>query len=105
MTSSTRNQLETKKKERDRQELEARIEVLELTIKTHPADRCSHGSDCWDAGADEARVANQHVVLLNNALEILAGFYNKEVSLLQHPADPAPPPGFKEDKKIFSLPV
>merc|ERR1740138_1724658 len=49
-------------------------------------------------------VADQRasVALLSKALEILAGFYNKEASLLQQkqePAGPPPPPGFKEYKK------
>merc|ERR550537_1463938 len=114
-----KNQLETEKKERERQDLEARIEDLELTIKTLTeqidalkAQIAEMQVQMKRAGEDREKenkefqqtVADQRasVVLLNKALEILAGFYNKEASLLQQkqePAGPPPPPGFKEYKK------
>jgi len=114
-----KNQLETEKKERERQDLEARIEDLELTIKTLTeqiddlkAQIAEMQVQMKRAGEDREKsnkdfqqtVADQRasVVLLNKALEILSGFYNKEASLLQQkqePAGPPPPPGFKEYKK------
>jgi chaperonin cofactor prefoldin len=114
-----KNQLETEKKERERQDLEARIEDLELTIKTLTeqiddlkAQIAEMQVQMKRAGEDREKenkefqqtVADQRasVVLLNKALEILQGFYNKEASLLQQkqePAGPPPPPGFKEYKK------
>jgi len=114
-----KNQLETEKKERERQDLEARIEDLELTIKTLTEQIDSLKAQIAEmqvqmkrAGEDREKenkefqqtVADQRasVVLLNKALEILSGFYNKEASLLQQkqePAGPPPPPGFKEYKK------
>jgi len=117
--SSTKTSLRRKKKERERQDLEARIEDLELTIKTLTEQIDSLKSQIAEmqvqmkrAGEDREKenkefqqtVADQRasVVLLNKALEILSGFYNKEASLLQQkqePAGPPPPPGFKEYKK------
>jgi len=114
-----KNQLETEKKERERQDLEARIEDLELTIKTLTeqidalkAQIAEMQVQMKRAGEDREKenkefqqtVADQRasVVLLNKALEILSGFYNKEAALLQQkqePAGPPPPPGFKEYKK------
>jgi len=114
-----KNQLETEKKERERQDLEARIEDLELTIKTLTEEIDALKAKIAEmqvqmkrAGEDREKenkefqqtVADQRasVVLLNKALEILSGFYNKEASLLQQkqePAGPPPPPGFKEYKK------
>merc|ERR1719502_2571683 len=114
-----KNQLETEKKEREKQDLEARIEDLELTIKTLTEQIDALKAEIADmqvqmkrAGEDREKankefqqsVADQRasVVLLNKALEILSGFYNKEASLLQQkqePAGPPPPPGFKEYKK------
>jgi len=114
-----KNQLETEKKERERQDLEARIEDLELTIKTLTeqidalkAQIAEMQVQMKRAGEDREKenkefqqtVADQRasVVLLNKALEILAGFYNKAALLQQskqEPAGPPPPPGFKEYKK------
>merc|ERR1719473_2308184 len=113
-----KNQLETEKKERERQDLEARIEDLELTIKTLTeqidalkAEIAEMQVQMKRAGEDREKenkefqqtVADQRasVVLLNKALEILSGFYNKAALLQQkqEPAGPPPPPGFKEYKK------
>jgi predicted RNase H-like nuclease (RuvC/YqgF family) len=114
-----KNQLETEKKERERQDLEARIEDLELTIKTLTeqidalkAQIAEMQVQMKRAGEDREKenkefqqtVADQRasVVLLNKALEILSGFYNKAALLQQkkqEPAGPPPPPGFKEYKK------
>jgi len=113
-----KNQLETEKKERERQDLEAKIEDLELTIKTLTeeidnlkAEIAAMQVQMKRAGEDREKsnkefqqtVADQRasVVLLNKALEILQGFYNKAALLQQkqEPAGPPPPPGFKEYKK------
>merc|ERR1719198_2695332 len=113
------NQLQTEKKEREKIDLEAKIEDLELTIKTLTEQIDTLKSEISEMqvqmkrnGEDREKenkefqqtVADQRasVVLLSKALEILSGFYNKEASLLQQkqePAGPPPPPGFKEYKK------
>jgi len=113
------NQLETEKKDRERQDLEAKIEDLELTIKTLTeqieqlkAEIAELQVQMKRAGEDREKenkefqqtVADQRasVVLLTKALDILNGFYKKAAVLVQQgqePAGPPPPPGFKEYKK------
>merc|ERR1719335_129567 len=113
------NQLQTEKKDREKEDLLALIEDLELTIKTLTSEIDTLKADIAElqvqmkrAGEDREKenkefqqtVADQRasVVLLSKALEILSSFYNKEASLLQQkqePAGPPPPPGFKEYKK------
>jgi len=112
------NQLQTEKKEREKADLEARIEDLELTIKTLTeqidqlkAEIAELQVQMKRAGEDREKenkefqqtVADQRasVVLLSKALEILQGFYDKAAMLQQRqePAGPPPPPGFKEYKK------
>merc|ERR1719506_117823 len=112
------NQLQTEKKEREKADLEAKIEDLELTIKTLTDQIAQLKAEIAElqvqmkrAGEDREKenkefqqtVADQRasVVLLSKALEILQGFYDKAAMLQQHqePAGPPPPPGFKEYKK------
>jgi len=113
------NQLETEKKDRERQDLEAKIEDLELTIKTLTEQIAQLKAEIAElqvqmkrAGEDREKenkefqqtVADQRasVILLSKALDILNGFYKKEAALVQQgqePAGPPPPPGFKEYKK------
>jgi len=112
------NQLQTEKKEREKSDLEAKIEDLELTIKTLTeqidqlkAEIAEMQVQMKRAGEDREKenkefqqtVADQRasVVLLSKALEILQGFYDKAAMLQQQqePAGPPPPPGFKEYKK------
>merc|ERR1719421_1444515 len=112
------NQLQTEEKEREKSDLIAKIEDLEMTIKTLTADIERLKSEINEsqvqmkrAGEDREKqnkefqqtVADQRATqkLLNAALEILKGFYEKkEAALLQQePAGPPPPPGFKEYKK------
>jgi outer membrane murein-binding lipoprotein Lpp len=112
------NQLQTEEKEREKSDLLAKIEDLEMTIKTLSADIDRLKSEIKEsqvqmkrAGEDREKqnkefqqtVADQRATqkLLNAALEILKGFYEKkEAALLQQePAGPPPPPGFKEYKK------
>jgi len=115
----TANQLETEKKDRERQDLEAKIEDLELTIKTLTeqieqlkAEIAELQVQMKQAGEDREKenkefqqtVADQRasVILLSKALDILNGFYKKAAALVQQgqePAGPPPPPGFKEYKK------
>jgi chromosome segregation ATPase len=112
------NQLQTEKKEREKADLEAKIEDLELTIKTLTEQIAQLKAEIAElqvqmkrAGEDREKenkefqqtVADQRasVVLLSKALEILQGFYDKAAMLQQQqePAGPPPPPGFKEYKK------
>merc|ERR1719409_1006278 len=112
------NQLQTEEKEREKSDLIAKIEDLEMTIKTLTADIERLKSEISEsqvqmkrAGEDREKqnkefqqtVAAQRATqkLLNAALEILKGFYEKkEAALLQQePAGPPPPPGFKDYKK------
>jgi uncharacterized protein YbgA (DUF1722 family) len=114
------NQLQTEKKDREKQDLIALIEDLDLTIKTLTADIDTLKSEIAEAqvqmkraGEDREKenkefqqtVADQRASqkLLTAALNILKGFYEKkEAALLQQqqePAGPPPPPGFNEYKK------
>merc|ERR1719218_305681 len=112
------NQLQTEEKERAKQDLTAKIEDLDNTIKslteaidTLKSEVAEMQVQLKRAGEDREKenkefqqtVADQRATqkLLNAALHILKGFYEKkEAALLQQePAGPPPPPGFKEYKK------
>lgn len=112
------NQLQTEKKERHKEDLLAKVEDLELTIKTLAQAITSLKSEIAEmqvqmkrAGEDREKenkdfqqtVADQRASqkLLQSALSILKGFYDKKAALLQkqEPAGPPPPAGFKEYKK------
>jgi len=112
------NQLQTEEKEREKSDLISKIEDLEMTIKTLSADIDRLKSEIKEsqvqmkrAGEDREKqnkefqqtVADQRATqkLLNAALEILKGFYEKKAAALlqQEPAGPPPPPGFKDYKK------
>jgi chromosome segregation ATPase len=111
------NQLQTEKKDREKEDLLALIEDLELTIKTLTAEIDTLKSEVAElqvqmkrAGENREKenkefqqtVADQRASqkLLGAALSILKGFYEKKAALLQQePAGPPPPPGFKEYKK------
>jgi len=112
------NQLQTEKKDREKEDLIALIEDLELTIKTLTSEIDTLKSEVAEmqvqmkrAGEDREKqnkefqqtVADQRASqkLLTAALNILKGFYEKKAALLQkqEPAGPPPPPGFKEYKK------
>merc|ERR1711879_187302 len=109
------NELQTEKKEREKADLEAKIEDLELTIKqlTEAIDKlkaeiAEMQVQLKRAGEDREKenkefqmtVADQRATqkLLTAALNILKGFYAKKAAaaLLQagQPAGPPPPPGF-----------
>merc|ERR1711871_1133756 len=113
------NQLQTEKKDREKEDLIAKIEDLELTIKTLSSEIDTLKSEVAEmqvqmkrAGEDREKenkdfqqtVADQRATqkLLQAALKILKGFYDKkEASLMQQerePAGPAPPPGFEAYK-------
>merc|ERR1719287_217735 len=114
------NELQTEKKERAKQDLTAKIEDLEMTIKTLTQDIETLMSEISEmqvqmkrAGEDREKqnkefqmtVADQRATqkLLAAALNILKGFYAKKAAaaLLQtgQPAGPPPPPGFEAYKK------
>jgi len=113
------NELQTEKKERAKQDLTAKIEDLEMTIKqlTDAIDQlkaevAEMQVQMKRAGEDREKenkefqttVADQRATqkLLTAALNILKGFYEKKAKALiqtQQPAGPPPPPGFEAYKK------
>jgi len=112
------NQLQTEKKDREKEDLIALIEDLELTIKTLATEIATLKSEVAEmqvqmkrAGEDREKqnkefqqtVADQRASqkLLTAALNILKGFYEKKAAFLQkqEPAGPPPPPGFKDYSK------
>jgi len=116
------NLLATEKKTREKEELLARIEDLEMSIKQLTSDLDSLKSQIVEmkiqmkrAGEDREKenkefqmtVADQRATqkLLQAALEILKGFYDKKnttfdkVSLLQKRQQPPPMTGFKDYSK------
>merc|ERR1711933_228114 len=120
------NELQTEKKEREKADLTAKIEDLELTIKqlteaidALKAEIAEMQVQLKRAGEDRAKknkefqmtVADQRATqkLLTAALNILKGFYAKKAAaaaLLQsgQPAGPPPPPGFEAYKKNAAAP-
>merc|ERR1712072_65436 len=114
------NELSTEKKERAKQDLTAKIEDLELTIKqlteaidTLKSEVAEMQVQLKRAGEDREKknkefqttVADQRATQkpLTAALNILKGFYAKKAkaALVQtsEPAGPPPPPGFEAYKK------
>merc|ERR1712060_871974 len=114
------NQLQTEKKDRDKEDLLAKIEDLELTIKALTEAITKLKSEIAEmqlqmkrAGEDREKenkefqttVADQRETqrLLKAALSILQDFYGKKAAFLQQhkqePAGPPPPPGFEAYKK------
>jgi len=114
------NQLQTEKKEREKSDLIAKIEDLEMTIKALTEAIEKLKSEIAEmqlqmkrAGEDREKenkefqttVADQRETqrLLKAALNILQDFYGKKAALLQgrkqEPVGPPPPPGFEEYKK------
>merc|ERR1719218_294772 len=114
------NQLSTEKKEREKTDLETKIEDLTLTIKTLAgeietlkAEIVEMQTQMKRAGEDREKenkefqmtVADQRATqkLLQEALAVLKSFYDKAALLAvkasQEPAGPPPPPGFKAYKK------
>merc|ERR1712050_758540 len=113
------NQLQTEKKEREKQDLIAKIEDLELTIKTLTEEIEALKAEIAEmqvqlkrAGENREKenkefqmtVADQRETqkLLQAALNVLAEFYGKKEKaalLQQEPVGPPPPPGFEAYKK------
>merc|ERR1712079_486184 len=114
------NQLQTEKKEREKKDLIAKIEDLEMTIKTLTetieklkGEIAEMQVQMKRAGEDREKenkefqttVADQRATqkLLKAALTVLQDFYGKKAAFLQNhrqePAGPPPPPGFEEYKK------
>jgi len=115
-----KNQLETEKKEREKTDLIAKIEDLEMTIDALTkaidnlkAEIAEMQVQLKRAGEDrelenkefQTTVADQRASqkLLQAALTILQGFYGKKDAAAfferQEPAGPPPPPGFESYKK------
>merc|ERR1712032_1679869 len=113
------NQLQTEKKEREKQDLIAKIEDLEMTIKTLTEEIENLKAQIAEmqvqlkrAGENREKenkefqmtVADQRETqkLLQAALNVLAEFYGKKEKaalLQQEPVGPPPPPGFEAYKK------
>merc|ERR1712113_1085055 len=113
------SQLQTEKKEREKKDLIAKIEDLELTIKSLAdaiaklkAEIAEMQVQMKRAGEDREKenkefqttVADQRATqkLLKAALTVLQDFYGKKAAFMQQhqePAGPPPPPGFEEYKK------
>merc|ERR1712156_1162324 len=113
------NQLQTEKKEREKKDLIAKIEDLEMTIETLTEEIEKLKGEIAEmqvqmkrAGEDREKenkefqttVADQRETqkLLKAALNVLQDFYGKKAAFLQQqkqPAGPPPPPGFEEYKK------
>jgi len=114
------NQLQTEKKEREKQDVIAKIEDLEMTIseltkaidglkaeiaemqvqlKRAGEDREKENKEFQSVVADQRETQQ----LLKKALQVLSGFYSKKASLVQQkkqePAGPPPPAGFQTYKK------
>merc|ERR550514_1449066 len=113
-----KNALETERKDREKSDLVRKIEDLTMTIETLTqeiealkADIAEMQLQLKKAGEDRAKenkefqltVADQRATqkLLQAALKVLKGFYEKAALLQsrQEPAGPPPPPGFKEYRK------
>merc|ERR1712194_960246 len=112
------NQLQTEKKEREKQDLIAKIEDLELTIKTLTEEIESLKAEIAEmqvqlkrAGENREKenkefqmtVADQRETqkVLQAALNVLSEFYGKKAAALlqqQEPVGPPPPPGFEAYK-------
>merc|ERR1712187_796765 len=113
------NQLQTEKKERDKQDLIAHIEDLEQTIKTLTEEIEALKAEIAEmqlqlkrAGENRKKenkefqttVADQRETqkLLQAALNVLSEFYGKKEKaalVQQEPVGPPPPPGFEAYKK------
>jgi len=113
------NQLQTEKKEREKQDLIAKIEDLELTIKTLTEEIEALKAEIAEmqvqlkrAGENREKenkefqmtVADQRETqkLLQAALNVLSEFYGKKEKaafVQQEPVGPPPPPGFEAYKK------
>jgi len=112
------NQLQTEKKERHKEDMLAKVQDLEMTIKALTDAIAGLKGDIVEmqvqmkrAGEDREKenkdfqqtVADQRASqkLLQEALGVLKSFYDKKafLQMKQEPAGPPPPAGFKEYKK------
>jgi len=113
------NERATEKKEREKEDLkklitdlEMQIDELNKAIETLKAEIAEMNTQLKRAGEDREKankefqltVADQRatVKLLQGALGVLKGFYDKKAkaaAMVQQKAAPPPPPGFKEYKK------
>jgi len=117
VTEFNTNQLQTEEEERNKKDIMAKIDDLELTIKqtadaidTLKAEIAEMNKQLKVAGEDREKqnkefqktVADQRETqkLLKATLSVLADFYGKKALLQrEEPAGPPPPPGFSEYKK------
>jgi len=120
-----KNQMSTEKKQREKSDVLAKIDDKKMTIKTLSDAINTLNSEISDmqtnlkrAGEDREKqnkefqmtVADQRSTqkLLQAALKILKGFYQKKssglVQIKQEPAGPAPPPGFEAYKNNEAAP-
>merc|ERR1719324_2264250 len=113
------NEMNTERKTREKEDLKKLISDLEMTIdgltkaiETLKAEIAEMQAQMKRAGEDREKankefqltVADQRatVKLLQGALGVLKGFYDKKAkaaAMVQQKAAPPPPPGFKEYKK------
>merc|ERR1719217_1400608 len=113
------NEMNTERKTREKEDLKKLISDLEMTIdslaqaiETLKAEIAEMETQLKRAGEDREKankefqltVADQRatVKLLEAALGVLKGFYDKKakaMAMVQGKAGPPPPPGFKEYKK------
>merc|ERR1719178_254621 len=113
------NLVSTERKDREKSDLTAKIEDLKMTIETLTKEIAALKAEIAEmevqlkrAGENREKenkefqltVADQRATqkLLQAALAVLKGFYEKKAALMQSqqaPAGPPPPPGFKEYKK------
>jgi len=114
-----KNLVSTERKDREKSDLLAKIEDLKMTIETLTKEIAALKAEIAEmevqlkrAGENREKenkefqltVADQRATqkLLQAALAVLKGFYEKKAALMQSqqaPAGPPPPPGFKEYKK------
>jgi len=114
-----KNLVATERKDREKSDLVAKIEDLKMTIETLTKEIAALKAEITEmevqlkrAGENREKenkefqltVADQRATqkLLQAALAVLKGFYEKKAALIQSqqaPAGPPPPPGFKEYKK------
>jgi len=114
-----KNLVSTERKDREKSDLQAKIEDLKMTIETLTKEIAALKAEIAEmevqlkrAGENREKenkefqltVADQRATqkLLQAALAVLKGFYEKKAALMQSqqaPAGPPPPPGFKEYKK------
>merc|ERR1712194_27165 len=89
------NLLQTEKKEREKQDLMAKIKEMQVQLKRAGEDRELQNKEFQTTVSDQRATQK----LLKAALLVLQDFYGKSASFAQQePVGPPPPPGFEEYK-------